>query len=132
MQTVIQGVFNQVRENFIYTPDSEQFDRMEDWRIHKKEVEAGEIWRDDCDGFAVTCAEMLAWQDIPFENISLILCEVETGGRHLVCGIEHDGETLILDNRQRILWPHTKIPYKWISTMKASEPGVWREILPPK
>jgi predicted transglutaminase-like cysteine proteinase len=127
MQTV-ENVFGDVRRDFIYTPDSEQFKMREDWRIHVDEVEAGQVWRDDCDGFACTSAELLIKHGIARERVSLMMCRTETGGLHLVCGVQ-DGEGIwyILDNRQRRVIAKFQVAYKWLGSMLASEPGIWRE-----
>ena len=52
----------------------------------------------------------------------------ETGAGPLVCGVDVDGDTLILDNRQRAVWSWLDILYDWLRSMRASEPGEWHEI----
>lgn len=126
---IAEQVFADARANFIYTPDGEQFDVREDWRSHAGEIEGS--WRDDCDGFAITCAELLIERGVPKENVKLIYCKTETGTGHLVCGVDADGDTLILDNRQRAVWGWETIRYEWLRSMRASEPGEWREAAGP-
>ena len=122
MQTTLEAV----RENFIYTPDREQFQLRDHWTSHADEI--GKPWKDDCDGFAITCAELLLKAGYAKDRVSLILCKTETGGGHLVCGVIDNGDTFILDNRQRRVWSWSLIKYTWVSQMKLSEPGTWRAI----
>ncbi len=126
MQEVIERVFADVGENFIYTPDRVEFNVGEDWRSHKDQI--GRPWRDDCDGFAITCAELLIERGVPKKSVRLIHCLTETGGGHLVCGVDVEGDTLILDNRQRAVWGWESIRYEWLRSMRAGEPGEWKEI----
>lgn len=124
----IDRVFDDTRRDFVYTPDGEQFGVREDWRSHVPDVERGLVWRDDCDGFACTAAELLIERGVAKEDVRLIQCTTETGGGHLVCAVDVDGDTLILDNRQRAVWPWGVIRYRWLESMRASEPGTWRKI----
>lgn len=116
-------VFHQMRENFIYTPDKEQFGVREHWTSHEDEVKDGLVWRDDCDGFAATAMALLAVLDI---KSTLIFCKTETGGGHLVCGISDGPHQWIIDNRQRGVWDWVAIRYSWISALDSD--GEWREI----
>ncbi len=128
MREIVNKVFDDTRRNFIYTPDGEQYGVRDDWRSHAGEI--GEPWRDDCDGFACTAAELMIDRGVPKEDVRLILCITETGIAHLVCGVDVDGDlnaTLILDNRQRTVWSWTDIGYRWKKSMRISEPGTWRK-----
>ena len=123
----MQAIFDKVIADFIYTPDREQFNLRDYWASHAEEVEQGVVWKDDCDGFAITCAELLA--KAGYDKVSLIYCKTETGDGHLVCGVADNGDTYILDNRQRKVWSWSLIKYQWVSQMLISDPGTWREIL---
>ena len=119
MQTVEQ-IFDQVRENFIYTPDQEQFQVRDDWRHHAGELD--NPWRDDCDGFAVTCVEVAAREGYAPDRIMLALCWTETDSYHAVAII--DG--MVLDNRQRSVWPYTALNYRWDKARTLN--GEWRNM----
>jgi predicted transglutaminase-like cysteine proteinase len=119
-----QEVFYKVRNLFIYIPDQEQFNIPDDWRSHADEVDNNQVFRDDCDGFSMTCAEVLVRNDINKDLIKLVYCLIETGDGHLVCVVDNK----LLDNRQRYLWNWSDVPYTWVSYMKMSEPGIWRSI----
>jgi hypothetical protein len=111
--------------HFVYVPDKEQFpDFFEHWMSHADEVEADQIFRDDCDGFALTCAELLIRHGADTSKVILVRCLTETGGGHLVCVA--DG--WLLDNRQRSTIRWDDVPYTWQKSMRMDEPGVWRRL----
>lgn len=125
MNPIIQKTFDQVRSLFIYLPDKEQFpDKFDDWQSYAKQIEAGSVFKDDCDGFALTCAELLVKRLFPAELIRIAMCKTETGEGHLVC----IADGFLLDNRQRDIWTWGQVPYEWISSMIMSDPGVWRKM----
>jgi len=129
MQEKIKECFARVRDNFEYTSDQENYGKREDWRSHLNEID--DEWKDDCDGFAITCSLLLLEEGIPADAIRIIYCKVEQsagGGGHLVCGVDTEDDTLILDNRQKWVYSAAELDYTWISGMRASEPSVWRTI----
>jgi predicted transglutaminase-like cysteine proteinase len=112
-----------VLTHFVYVPDVEYHpDYFDHWESHADEVEQGLVFHDDCDGFAMTCAELLARAGVDKSKVRLSFCQVETGEGHLVCVC--DG--WVLDNRHRYIKRWETLPYEWISSMKMSETGVWR------
>ena len=129
MQEVAKSVHRQVLDLFDYVPDKEQFDLVEDWRSYASEVKRGERFTDDCDGFAITCSELLSKAGVPVDKISLIFCQTETGVHHLVCGLDTGDTTLILDNRQRSVWDYGQLDYTWIKRVTADDPQHWKEIV---
>lgn len=122
MNPIIQKIFDQVRSLFIYMPDADQFPgKYDDWKSYAESVEQGHIFIDDCDGFALTCAELLVKNGIAFDAVKIAICETETGDTHLVC----IADGYLLDNRQRTIWPWNQVPYRWISSMNLKYPGQW-------
>jgi predicted transglutaminase-like cysteine proteinase len=125
MKNLAKNIHWEVLTHFVYTPDKEQFPEFfEHWMSHADEVEAGQTFRDDCDGFALTCAELLVRGGADEGKVSLVRCLTETGGGHLVCMA--DG--WLLDNRQRTAVRWEDIPYTWQKSMKMGEVGIWRKI----
>lgn len=118
----IQKVHAEVMRRFIWAPDAETFGVPEHWTSHADAVDKGQLFEDDCDGFALTCAELLLRRGVPREDVRIALCWTETGEYHAVC-IASD---MLLDNRQRWTIPWSKAGYKWDKSMRLSEPGVWR------
>lgn len=123
--SVAERVRRRLNEGFVYTADL-----TEDWRSRIEALRAHREWRDDCDGYAIT-ASQCAIEDIGVDPVLVlwVFCRTETGDGHLVCLIEEDGTALAVDNRQRAAWEWSRLPYKWISAMRLSDPGVWREII---
>ena len=125
MQEVIQQVFNDCRRNFIWTPDGVQFGGNH-WTSHADEIDG--VWRDDCDGFACTAAELLIRRGVEPEKVSLIVCQLPAG-RHAVCGVmEVENDPYILDNIQRGVWFHSQLfSYELVSGANMAD-KVWRSL----
>jgi len=119
---IAQSVFDQVRENFVYTSDKEQYEVNEDWRSHVDEIKAGQVWRDDCDGFAASAMELAVEQGA---RAAIAYCKVETGGGHAVCLVWEGEGAWVIDNRQRFVCAWDELPYEWIS---ANDGSGWKEI----
>lgn len=121
---------------FTYVSDQKNYGKSEDWRSHAKSVNEGKEFKDDCDGFALTCAELILEEGVDRERVKIIICETETNEMHLVCGVDIDDDpdfgktTLICDNRNKTVkaWNEMR-NYKWNYFMKMSEPGQWRKVL---
>lgn len=126
MKTLSEQTHWDVLTHFVYVPDKVLHpDCFDHWMSHADAVEAGEIFKDDCDGFAMTCAELLIRTGVDKEKTRLTMCKTETGEGHLVCVC--DG--WVLDNRQRYIKRWDDLPYEWISSMRMDEPGTWRKML---
>ncbi len=122
-QQLAKDVFKQVKNLFIWQSDQENYNLPEHWKSYADDVEAGRAFRQDCDGFALTCAELLIRQGADPADVRLVFCRTETGEYHLVC----IADQMVLDNRQRAVWHWTQIRYDWISSMRMDNLGVWRE-----
>lgn len=44
---------------FVYVSDWDQYGVEDDWRSHVETVKQGKVFRDDCDGFALTAVDLL-------------------------------------------------------------------------
>jgi predicted transglutaminase-like cysteine proteinase len=119
---IIRDTFREVHNHFVWAPDMEVFGEPEHWSSLADNVERGEVFKGDCDNFAMTCAELLLRRGIEPVNIRLALCWTETAEYHAVC-IAH-GE--LLDNRQRRLRHWASVPYRWHRSMRLDKPGEWR------
>ena len=119
-----QDIHQRVLRRFIWTNDEEQYGVWEHWTSHADAIERDEIIRDDCDGFAMTCAELAVRAGIEKSLVRLATCFVETGSYHCVAIVSG----WVLDNRQRFIIPWNSLPYRWDRSMKLSDPGVWRKM----
>lgn len=127
MQETITEVFNKVFQGFNYKRDIDNHGVVEHWDDCLDKLDGQ--WEGDCDDFAITCSLLLSQSGISDDKIRVIFCTVETGGGHLVCGVDTDDDTLILDNRERYPVSASELHgYKFISGMRLSEPTVWRTI----
>ena len=126
---IADKVHSLVESKFTYIHDDKQYMMNEHWTSHAEEVLQGDNFKDDCDGFALTCAELLITEGIDKKEVSVIYCETETGEAHLVCGIYSDGKTYILENRYGNVYDWKDKPkYVWKYFMKFDEPGQWFKV----
>jgi predicted transglutaminase-like cysteine proteinase len=119
---IAKSVLRDVFSCFVYEADEE-----EEWTSHADAVESGLTFKDDCDGFALTCAELLIRRGISREDVSLIVCNT-TGGGHLVCGFAADGTTWILDNNVDHIYDWVNSRYVWRYFMKLNDRSKWRSV----
>ena len=125
-----QALQKKLRDGFTYVSDNKQFGK-EDWRSSAKEMDEKGEFSDDCDGFACTAAELLIDEGEEEKNVRLITCWTETGGYHLVCGVDTDDDTLVLDNRHKRVkgaGELLELGYKFHKGMRISEAPTWRTI----
>ena len=136
----ILGICRKVKEmvdyNMVWTEDAVVFGVVEHWVSHADWILAhdrkkGQI-RDDCDGFALTSAELCVHFGVPSDLVRVIYCEVPQFGGHLICAVDDPKtkDTWILDNNERrvISWKHSK--NKFFSSLRLSERDTagWRDI----
>lgn len=117
----IKAVFDKTHRLFVWKADEDVYGTPEHWTSHADAVEREEIFFDDCDGFAMTCVELLLREGINPEDMRLVTCWTETNEYHAVA-IVHGW---LLDNRMRRMYPWPAVPYKWHKSMKMSAPGLW-------
>ena len=124
---IAEAILARLQDGFRYTTDQEQFGKSEDWRSAIDAVRKKAAWRDDCDGHALTAAELAVEDyDVPKADVALVYCKTETGGGHLVCFLSSPTSTWVIDNRQRAIWSPGQIRYKWISGLTIGE-STWRK-----
>jgi len=122
-------VHKRVHAHFVWTSDSEVWNRAEYWSQFADAVERGDVTREDCDGFAMTCLELLARTGIEPKRLRLVACFLRGMG-HAIAAVDIGNETWILDNRYRsgMLLRWGEAPYRYHSAMRYSAPGKWRRI----
>jgi predicted transglutaminase-like cysteine proteinase len=133
----LEAIQKKVWDKFTYIPDKKNYMQTEHWTSHADKVENDEKFKDDCDGFALTCAELLIKGGISKDNVMICYVICENDEAHLVCGCTIETEagkkTYILENRHKQIynWDDRKSgpkAYKWLYFMKFSKPGKWRKI----
>lgn len=123
----VKDVFDKVKDGFNYKRDIDRVGVVEHWGDAMGKLDGQ--WEGDCDDFAITCALLAETNGISDDKIRVIFCKVETGGGHLICAVDTDDDTLILDNRQKFVVSAGELgEYTFISGMRLSEPGVWKQI----
>lgn len=107
-------IHKEVFQLFHYMHDIKNYLRDEHWTSHADDVIEGKEFSDDCDGFALTCCELLIRDGFDRSNVKAIICDTETGESHLVCGVDIDSTTYILDNRYDYVFDWAKKrDYTW-------------------
>lgn len=125
MKKLARKVNNQVQDLFIPTDDDTQFpDSFDDWRSYADQVERGEKFRDDCDGYCLTCAELLIRAGADPRQVKVCDVKVPKMSWHLVCAYG----PWVLDNLFRYVYYWKDANYYWRRSMKMSEAGIWRII----
>lgn len=119
---------------FRYAGDLDDKGLVEHWASHADAVRKAGPWRDDCDGYALTAAQLLVEdENVPTRDVLLAYCHTETGGGHLVCFVQDsvEGQTWVIDNRQREVWSWRDLRgYEWKSALAIGEKA-WRQINQP-
>lgn len=125
--TIANAVRDALEAGFTYKDDLSNHGRKEHWRSVAHAVREGHDWEDDCDGYALTAAQ-LAVEDygVPEADVAIVDVKTETGGRHLVCFISGPNETWVIDNRQRSIWKPAQLPYEIKRGLIIGE-GRWRK-----
>ncbi len=109
-------------ELFIWTDDREIYGVPERWETCIAAYRAGQIFREDCDGFAMTCCDAMRYLGTPPSDLRLVTCVTETGEGHAVLEV---ARKWIIDNRQRAIWPWGALRYSWLAGMDCDKPGQW-------
>lgn len=112
-----------------WTSDKETVDRIEHWQSHAHRILNQSSYRshDDCDGFALTSAELCVHFGINPRDVRIVMCEVPNEGGHLVCAVDdpQNQETWVLDNIERSVVPWSRLNYRWIKYMSYDNLGNW-------
>ena len=124
MSKIHRKVWNKFRYRF----DDKNYGVMEDWRSHADAVNRGEVFTDDCDGFAFTMVELMIEAGFPRDKVLFIVCETETGEGHAVSGYEVDGTTYIAENRYESVYDWNDSDYNWMYFMRFDNPGQWYKV----
>ncbi len=125
----LRAVDRALRGCFTWRRDSDQFGVVEDWRDHAAEVRAGRVFADDCDGWAMTAARLLAEDHgVDPARLWLAVCKTERGEGHAVClAVDDDGAWYAIDNRQRGVTDATKLRYDaWRGVQLGDAEKQWR------
>lgn len=135
----IKEVFYSVRSSIIYTPDQIAFGKSEYWKSWKEEVSQGhKFLRDDCDGFALTMAEMLIARGFEKKDVAICFCAIQQPPRHeeyhLLCKVRNpeDNVWYVMDNNVSQPQPRDNSGgpgwnFRWMSCMYADNVGDWVE-----
>lgn len=119
-----------------YTSDRDTLGVADDWCSHAKALldDPAIRYRDDCDGAAITAAELALHAGLPADLVRIVLVDTQARGQvdvidHMVCALGPAGSTpWVIDNCH----PEgpvraAQLPYTWGAGMRASEPGIWRQ-----
>lgn len=118
-----------------YASDRDAVGVADDWRSHAQALLADPTarYRDDCDGSAITAAELALNAGLPADQVRIVLVDTQARGRpdmidHMICALGPAGvDPWVIDNCH----PEgpvraSQLPYTWGAGMRASEPGTWR------
>ena len=75
----VKKLHKKVFQLFHYEYDEKNYLREEHWTSHADEVLENKDFSDDCDGFALTCCELLIRDGFDRSQVKAIICDTETG-----------------------------------------------------
>lgn len=136
---IIDSVFDAVRGHLRYESDQTVFGKAEFWKSWHTEIAATNgVFKDDCDGFALTMAEMLLQKGVKPEHVAICYCAIIEDARpnnkeyHLATKVfnPEDGFWYIMDNNVNRAQRRKNAGgygwgFEWISCMYADKPGDW-------
>ena len=122
MREEAEDILRQVHKYFRY-----EAEKVEHWTSHAEKVKNRIRFRDDCDGFALTCAELLLDAGADPSKVFLVICAIG-GVSHMVCALEEDDNTWIMDNNSAWLRSWHEVPYKWKKAMPLNKLGEWHSV----
>jgi predicted transglutaminase-like cysteine proteinase len=125
---ICDAVKKAVDKAIIWMADEHTVNQIEHWQSHAHRIMEDENYHtaDDCDGFALTSAELLFERGIDRALIRIVYCETSEGG-HLVCAVDDPDEdtTWVLDNNETRVVKWGSVNYRWISYMSYDNLGNW-------
>lgn len=121
-----------------YASDRDTAGVPDDWRSHAQALLADPSvrYRDDCDGSAITAAELALAAGLPADQVRIVMVDTQARGSadvidHMVCTLGPAGTNpWVIDNCHPtgpVRASHLR--YTWGAGMRASEPGVWRRTI---
>ena len=115
-----------------WASDDDTVDKIEHWQSHANRILSDEDYHthDDCDGFALTSAELCKHYGIDPSLIRIVFCEIPNTGYHLVCSVDDPDEntTWVHCNNERRVVKWDDLDYVWIKYMSYDNLGNWFEI----
>lgn len=133
---LISDVCKLVHSRLEYLPDRTTQGKPEHWQSHAERILASKHYRakDDCDGFALTAADLLALRGFDRSRIVLEFCQMIPNEFHLAVTIRDSGEgdtegDWMIDNAYPLPVRARHTGYKWIEYMRLSELGQWKEYI---
>lgn len=116
MKDVLEDIFHEVRNKFIWTADplteltwkGEIILMKEHWGL--MEPDENGILRGDCEDFALYCSKIVKKiLEVPKKYRKLTYCQTETGEGHMVLTVYSGDSHYVFDNRQRRLTTLSKL-----------------------
>ena len=103
---LVRGLHRSVQSSGVWTADEDVWRQREHWYCWADEVLRGEGFRDDCDGFAWTWAELALRSGVPRGEVGTYLVRTQRAPighayDHMVCVVWDDGHFWVLDNQER-------------------------------
>lgn len=132
IKNICTDVKRMVDKALTWETDEKTLNVIEHWQSHAQRILANENYRtsDDCDGFALTSAELLVHNQIDRGLIRIIFCRIPNEGYHLVCAVDDvdENKTWVLDNNESRVTDWNSINYEWIDYMSYDNLGTWFKI----
>lgn len=122
-----ERMIKMLHQNYKYTLDTKQYgeERMDS---HYEVMIADEKWTDDCDGFAATAAEFCIREGYDREDVRLVIGPLSNGENHMVCALNLDDKTVVMDCNKKNLVDWNRLYFKPKYYMAMNKPGEWNTL----
>lgn len=124
-------VFRLVHRALTWKDDRDSLGVPEHWQSHAHRILQQSSYRaeDDCDGYAITTAELCIHFGIDPSLVRIVLCQMQDGVYHIVCAVDDPATrtTWIHDNNESRVVPWESVNYTWMRYMSYNDLGNWKQ-----
>lgn len=127
---LVRDVSNIVHARIIWDSDRKTQGVPEHWQSHAAAILESKFYRtrDDCDGFALTAAELLLHKGFKPEEVWIEMCQMTDGSYHLVTSVDAEetpDRLWIIDCNSLLPVRKGHLPYKYVRRMSLAKRGEW-------
>lgn len=125
----INDVCRLVHSRITYVPDRQTQGVPEHWQSHASRILESKLYmaKDDCDGFALTAAELLAIRGFDRSRLVLEFCQAVPDEYHLALTVRDPTGDWLIDNNYKMPVRVRHTNYSWHKMMRLSDLGNWKD-----
>jgi len=93
--STVEEIHGALFRAYISVPDIVQYGVWDDQRSHADTVRKGGTFKDDCDGFAITCRDLMLSVGIPAWLVQVEMPRISDGYQHMFCAFRDPEDGII-------------------------------------